>query len=137
MIYTKSGSLRWEMYLQICADYIDIFLSPRLDLRSRLALAAKVSFFLQLSKLWLTHEDHSVLGNTRSITVAECFITQQCFVDIQMSCHFVVLLAIHFRNKYPHLAVPFQLTGSDSCEIFFSKVGAWWGLNMLMISTSS
>jgi hypothetical protein len=34
-----------EYYLEICANYIDIFLSPILDLRSRIVLCGKVSFF--------------------------------------------------------------------------------------------
>ena len=37
-------TLGTEMYLQICRDYIDILLSPRHDLRSRLVLASKVFF---------------------------------------------------------------------------------------------
>jgi hypothetical protein len=45
-----------------------------------------------------------------------------------MSCHFVVLLISHFRDTYPHLPVPLHLTGSDSCEIFFSKIGRMVGL---------
>ena len=45
-----------------------------------------------------------------------------------MSCHFIVMLICHFRDKYPHLSVPFHLTGSDSCEIFFSKVGGMVGM---------
>lgn len=39
------------MYLEVCANYIDIFASPLLDLRSRLVLAAKVSFFPPLEAL--------------------------------------------------------------------------------------
>ena len=33
------------MYLEICFDYIDMLCSPSLDLRGRLVLASKVSFF--------------------------------------------------------------------------------------------
>jgi len=32
------------------------------------------------------------------------------------------------RDKFPHLSVPFHLTGSDSCEVFFSKVGGMVGM---------
>ena len=49
-------------------------------------------------------------------------MSNQCFLDIQLSCHFVVLLIVHFRDRYPHLSVPLHLTRSDSCEIFFSKI---------------
>ena len=44
-----------------------------------------------------------------------------------MSCHFVILLISHFRDKYPHLPVPLHLTGSDVCKIIFSKIGGMEG----------
>ena len=44
-----------------------------------------------------------------------------------MSCHFVVLLICHFRDRYLHLRVLLHLTGSDACEIFFSKIGGMEG----------
>jgi hypothetical protein len=66
-----------------------------------------------------------VLGNSKRLVLQEAFISQQRFVDVQMSCHFVVLLIRLFRDKYPSLPVPLHLTGSDACEIFFSKI---WGM---------
>jgi hypothetical protein len=84
------------MYLEICSNYIDIFLSESLDLRGRVVLAAKVSFFFRLWKLWLKHGDHGVLDNSKSLNAQESFVNQQCFIDIQISCHFVILLIAHF-----------------------------------------
>lgn len=115
------------MYLEICADYIDIFLSPRHDLHSRIVKAGKVSFF-RIWKLWMRHGNHSALGNIEPVNPKLHFISQQCFLDVQLSCHFIVLLICHFCDKYPHLVVPFHLTGSDSCEVFFSKVGGMVGM---------
>ena len=40
----------------------------------------------------------------------------------------MVLLIFYFGDKYPHLLVPLHLTDSDSCEIFFSKIGGMVGL---------
>jgi hypothetical protein len=114
-------TLGTEMYLEICSDYIDMFCSPSLDLRGRLVLASKVSFFFRLWKLWFHHGYHSSGGNSKPLTQMEHFVSQQCFLDIQVSCHFVVLLIVHFRDMYPNLVVPLHLTGSDSCEIFFFK----------------
>jgi hypothetical protein len=45
-----------------------------------------------------------------------------------MSCHFVVLLIRTFRDKYPSLAIPLSLIGSDSCQNFFSKVRGMSGM---------
>ena len=44
-------------------------------------------------------------------------------MDIQLSCHYIVLLIKLFRDRHNHLEVPLSLTCSDACEIFFSKVG--------------
>ena len=123
----RERTLGTEYYLQICADYVDIFCSPRHSLRSRIMLAAKVSFFFRLWKLWLKHGFHGVQGNSVDLVEAKHFVSAQCFADIQMSCHFAVLLICHFRDRYPHLQVPLHLTGSDSCEIFFSKIGGMNG----------
>jgi hypothetical protein len=74
----------------------------------------------------MKHGDHGVLGNIKFVNAQESFVSQQCFVDIQMSCHFVVLLISLFRKKYPTLPIPLHLIGSDSYEIFFSKIGGMW-----------
>ena len=41
----QERTLGTELYLEVCSNYIDIFLSPRLNLRSRIVLASKVYFF--------------------------------------------------------------------------------------------
>lgn len=124
----QERTLGTQMYLQIVSDYIDIFLSLSLTLRERVVLAAKVSFFFRLWKLWFKFGDHSVGGNTKTLSVQECFVSNQCYLDIQLSCHFVVLLIKYFREFHSDLAVPLHLTGSDACEIFFSKVGGMQGM---------
>ena len=91
-------------------------------------LAGKVSFFFRIWKLWFSHGDHGVGGNTKNLTLQECFVSNQCYLDVQLSCHFVVLLIRYFRDAFSHLPVPLHLTGSDSCEIFFSKVGGMQGM---------
>lgn len=55
------------------------------------------------------------------------FVNQQCFVHIQLSCHFVVLLICHFQDKHLYLQVPLHLIGSDSSKEFFSKIGGMNG----------
>ena len=69
----QEGTLGTKMYLQICGDYIDMFLSIRLDLQSRMVLVAKMSFFFRLWKLWIKHGDHGVLGNSKSVNAQESF----------------------------------------------------------------
>jgi hypothetical protein len=124
----QEQTLGSKMYLQICSDYIDIFLSLSLCLRDRIVLASKVSFFFLIWKLWHKFGDHSVRGNTKSLTVHESFVSNQCFLDVQISCHFVVLLIQYFRDFHRHLPILLHLTGSDACEIFFSKVGGMQGM---------
>jgi hypothetical protein len=119
----QEKTLANEMYLEICRDYIDIFLSVSLDLKSRIVLASKIFFFFCLWKLWFKNGDHGVLGYSKPLVLQEAFVSQQCFVDIQMSCHFVLLLIRFFRNKYSSLPMPLHLISSDACKISFSKIG--------------
>jgi hypothetical protein len=105
----------------MCTSYLDIFLSTNLSLYRRVVLAAKVSFFFRLWRQWQKHGDHTVGGNTKSLIQAESFVSQQCFLDMQMSCHFVVLLIKIFRDFYPALQVSLHLTDLDSCEFFFQS----------------
>lgn len=44
-------------------------------------------------------------------------------MDIQISCHFVILLVCLFKDKYLHLSVPLHITGSDACNFFISEIG--------------
>lgn len=60
---------------------------------------------------------------TKKLTMQESFVSLQCYLDVQLSCSFKVLLIELFPNHYAHLSIPLLLTGSDSCEIFFSKIG--------------
>jgi len=57
----KERCLGAETYLQICAYNIDNFCSPTIDLRAKLVLASKVSFFFWLWRLWLNFGYHSFL----------------------------------------------------------------------------
>lgn len=59
------------------------------------------------------------------------FVSPQCFLNIQMSCRFPVLLICHFQDRYSNLLVPLYLMGSNSYEIFFSKIGGMMGLQRL------
>ena len=116
------------MYLQICSDYIDFLFFLSLTVRDRLALASKVSFFPRIWNLWLKFVDHSVGSNTKSLTVHESFVSNQFFLDVQISFHFVVLFIQYFRDFYNHLPIPLHLMGFDTCEIFFSKVDGMQGM---------
>ena len=127
----QERTLGTQMYLQIVANYIDIFLSISLTLRERAVLSAKVSFFFQIWKLWFKFGDHTIGGNTKTLSVQECFVSNQCYLDIQLSCHFVVLLIKYFHDFHRDLSVPLHLTRLDSCEIFFSKVGGMQGMERL------
>jgi hypothetical protein len=64
-----------------------------------------MSLFFCLRKLWLKHGDHTVIGNPKKVNITNSFVNQQCFLDLQMFCHFVVFFINHFRDQYPELVV--------------------------------
>lgn len=123
----RERTLGTEMYLAISADYVDIFMNSRMTLRDRIVLCGKVGFFYRLWRLWCFHGNHAVGGNTSDIAFGLNCIPMQTFLDIQISVHMVVFLIIQFRDNFRSLPVPLELTGSDSCEQFFSKVGGMRG----------
>ena len=116
----ERGALGTHVYLHILGDYIDIFLSPHESLFKRVVLASKVAFFFQIWRLWILDNP---IYNLKSN-----FISRETFLDVQISCHFVVLLIKMFRDFYPQLECPLHLTGSDGAEIFFSKIGGMIGM---------
>jgi hypothetical protein len=59
----QEKTLGTELYLKICAYYINIFLLMTLDLQNIIVLASKMSFFFHLWKLWLKHGDCAMIGN--------------------------------------------------------------------------
>jgi len=76
----------------------------------------------------MKHNNHSVLGITKPMNPKLHFINQQCFLDVQLSCHFIILLICHFYDKYLHLKVPINLTNSDFYEVFFLEgIEGWRG----------
>ena len=93
-----------------------------------IVLTTKISFLFRLWNLWFTHDNHAIENNSIRFTVSSNFVIDQCFLDVQLSCHFVLLLVKHFRDVYPHLPVFLHLTWSDDCEIFFSKIGEMNGM---------
>ena len=98
------------MYLEIYANYTDIFFSVLLSLQKKIVLVSKVSFFFRIWKMWINHSNHFIGGNTKRCSLHESFIRTQCFLDIQLSCHFVVLLIRFFWDFYSHILVPLHLT---------------------------
>lgn len=99
------------------------FLSITLTVRERVVLAGKVSFFLRLWPYWLKFDDHSVATFARGRFTEKNMLSIQAFHDLNMSCHFIMLLVCCFWNQLPNLHIPFHLLGSDCCEVFFSKMG--------------
>lgn len=49
-------------------------------------------------------------------------VSMQAFHDVNISCHFIVLLVCYLQDKFPTLCIMFHLLGTNCVEIFFSKV---------------
>ncbi|KAL3695382.1 hypothetical protein R1sor_009458 [Riccia sorocarpa] len=71
-------------------------------------------------------DGYSLSGVTQTLSEKN-MVSMECWHDVQMSCHMVVLLCRLFRDKYSGLKVPMHLLGSDCCEHFFSRVGGMKG----------
>ena len=58
---------------------------------------------------------------TEGFSLKDRFLARECFQDVLLSCHFVVILISYFRDEHPDLECPIDLTGSDCSERSFSE----------------
>ena len=107
---TMTGTV---IFLKVMWFYIEIFGSPILPLKNRITYAGVVVHFLSVWRNYVFWED--------GMTLKSNFISNQCYLDIIMSCHSAVMLICFFRDNYSHLSCPLSRMGSDCCELFFSK----------------
>ncbi|KAL3680273.1 hypothetical protein R1sor_023229 [Riccia sorocarpa] len=73
---------------------------------------------------------HASDGDSRRRAVQLADYNRRCLEspEREFRIEWEVLLVKLFRNKYPYLPVSFSRTGTDVCEIFFSKVGGMNGV---------
>lgn len=104
-------------FLYVAWHYTEIFFSLHASLRDRVKYCAFVSVFFGLWRNWVIISD--------DLTLKANFLTRECFQDVLLSCHYVVILISFFRDEYPHLECPLDLTGTDCCERYFSENGSF------------
>lgn len=106
-------------YLKLVWHYVEIFFSPVATLYTRIKYAG---FFVTFLGIWRNFVNMHPGMNLRS-----SFITRESYIDGMISAHFAVMLIVYFRDNFPYLECRLDLTGSDCCEIFFSRHGQWVG----------
>ena len=89
------------MVHEICANYIDIFLSPILDLRSRIVLCGKVSFSFRIWRLWLKNGDHGVLGNSQKLVEEKKLCEFTMFFGHLVIVSFYCSFNLPFQRQVP------------------------------------
>lgn len=104
-------------FLYVAWHYTEIFFSLHASLRERIKYAAFVVIFFSLWRNWILISD--------AFSLKQNFLTRECFQDVLLSCHFVVILISYFRDEHPDLECPLDLTGSDCCERYFSENGSF------------
>ncbi|KAK3736078.1 hypothetical protein QZH41_006891 [Actinostola sp. cb2023] len=104
-------------FLYVAWHYTELFFSLHASLRERVKYAAFVVIFFSLWRNWVILTD--------GLTLKENFLTRECFQDVLLSCHFAVILISYFRDEYPDLECPLDLTGTDCCERYFSENGSF------------
>lgn len=125
-----------EQYTIWKFDIIILRCSCLIDLTCMKSCACKKSLiFFHLWKLWIKYGNHGVCGNTKNLNLQDNFISSQCFLDIQISSHFVVILITYFGDNIPVCQCFFHLTGSASLEIIFARLVEWleWNVHTIFI----
>lgn len=113
-----SGTIR---YLNVIRNYLQIFLDKSKTWAEKIECALYVFSFL---KLW-----KSDIERRPRLSVSANFISLQCFVDVTLSCLFVVGLCCKLRDSVgaSDELKEFNLEdlGTDCCEQSFSATGVW------------
>jgi hypothetical protein len=102
-------------YLQVLWAFLVIFYG-RSSLWERIRLASFVVHMLYMGGNFVRHQGHG-------LNLKENWLTRECVTDMLISCHFAVNLIRLFRDKFPHLPVALDRTGSDCVEDQFSLMG--------------
>lgn len=103
------------VHLQVLANYIDIFFGQR-SLFQRIRQASFVANMLYLGTTYVRYAE--------GLNLKQNWLTRECLTDLLIGVHFAVNLIRLFRDKFPHLPVPLDKTGSDCCEDIFSGLGS-------------
>lgn len=110
-------------FLTVVRTYVGIFASTRATYLGRIGDAAFVCTALRLWRGWVLHV--GAAADHVQITVDTAWITREAFQDALMSCHYVVLLIMTYRDRFPTLTPTFRRTGTDCCEDKFSSFGSF------------
>ena len=106
-------------YLRLIRRYIGLFADKSLTPLERVGTAWYVITTLRCWRLWVLKHDDLTLGRN--------FITRECFQDVILSCHNVILTVMAIRDLTPPRAVDLDRIGSNDCEKFFSATGSMAG----------
>ncbi len=106
-----------RIYLEICWKFVEIFCSFCATLLERVAYASEVTNFLRLWRWWVYKNPNLTLANN--------FLTRQCFQHVVLSCHAAVLLIMGARDYAPDYPICLAKCGSDCCEDHFSDQGSF------------
>ena len=72
-----------RVYLHICFMFVEIYCSQSLSLYMRVVYASCVANFLRIWRWWV--------HRTAGLNLKDNFLTRQCYTDVLISCHSVVL----------------------------------------------
>ena len=112
------------VWLEVQWTYLDIFMSTTCSLELRIQGAGMVVTFLVMWRYWAEWFVKQP-GQRTPAKLDEVFISQEAYTDVVMSCHFVVMLIMIFRDEGSTRPIPFRHTGGDCCEDKFSLFGGF------------
>lgn len=104
-------------FLNVAWHYTEIYFSLHTSLYGRVKNAAFVALFFSIWRNWILI--------TPGLSLKKNFLTRECFQDVLLSCHFVVILISYFRDEFPDLECALNITGTDCCERYFSENGSF------------
>lgn len=115
LLANVDGSEGTVLYLRILSSILRSFLDPSLTPIQRIRHIWFATFVL---RIWKTF----ILESEKKYNVSDHFISQNCYVCVEINAHSIVHIMVQLREKgLDHLFLPLMF-GSQQCESIFRQI---------------
>lgn len=125
--YVKNSEAT-AFFLDIMRDVIAAYMQPNLTPLERIQ---KIWFSLFVIRIWRAY-----ILSTKNLTLKNNFLTQYCYICIELNAHSLVLLLFHLKEKNKSEFFKPDLFSSQQCESLFRMVRSFTSTYSTVVNCS-
>lgn len=125
--YVKNSEAT-AFFLDIMRDVIGAYMQPNLTPLERIQ---KIWYSLFVIRIW-----RGYILSTKNLTLKNNFLTQYCYICIELNAHSLVLLLIHLKEKDKTEFFKPDLFSSQQCESLFRMVRSFTSTYSTVVNCS-